>query len=237
MDSVKVSPALAAAASSITLVSGGFDEAPRADGLSLSRLTDFGAIVVSKDRPGFDAAAMDGVRQVVRDARGGQLGPLKYLVFDFAHMDEVDGEAEDGFDGLIIEVANLILAAPIVTVAFARGRVGGADLEFALACSMMIGEEGAHFSFAADPIVAIGTYGFLAQKIGFVRAERLMEDGDSLSAQQMHDLLLVKSIAPTGAGLSGVEAFLGKVVRRHNASYGIYRAQRIASPLRLGAVA
>jgi enoyl-CoA hydratase/carnithine racemase len=205
----------------------------RRDGLDVRRLDGLDAVVVTKSVAGFDAPAIEGVRQILRDARGGQLAPLKFLVFDFAHETLQDGQAVDGFDALIIEIANLILAAPIVAVANVRAGVGGADLEFALACSMLIGEEGAQFSFAADPIAAIGTYGFLAQKIGFVRAERLMEGGEVLDAAQMQEQLLLKAIAPQGAGLEGVEAFVGKAMRRHNASYGIYRAQRIASPLRL----
>lgn len=242
MERVKVSSPHSEAQPSISLVTSALASVDRigqarADGLTMTRLDALDTLVVGKDRPGFDAAALEGVRQIVRDARAGLLGRLKFLVFDLAHADDEDGEAVDGFDGLIIEVANLILAAPVVTVAFARGRIGGADLEFALACSMMIGESSARFSFAADPIVAIGTYGFLAQKIGFVRAERLMEGGEELDAQQMHDLLLLKALVESGAGLSGVEAFLGKALRRHNASYGIYRAQRITSPLRLSAVA
>lgn len=205
----------------------------RSDGLDVRRLDDLDTVVVTKSVAGFDAAAIEGVRQILRDARGGHLAPLKFLVFDFAHDTGEDGDAVDGFDAVIIEIANLILAAPIVAVANVRSGVGGADLEFALACSMLIGEEGAQFSFAADPIVAIGTYGFLAQKIGFVRAERLMEGGEILDAAQMQEQLLLKAIAPKGAGLEGVKAYLRKAMRRHNASYGIYRAQRIASPLRL----
>lgn len=220
----------------MSLVSSG-SHGHRADGLEVVRLDGLDTVVVTKTRAGFDAAAIDGVRQILRDARGGQLAPLKFLVFDFAHEGAEDGAAVDGFDAVIIEIANLILAAPIVAVASVRSGVGGSDLEFALACSMLIGEEGARFSFAADPIVAIGTYGFLAQKIGFVRAERLMEGGEVLDAAQMQEQLLLKAIAPHGAGLEGIRAFVGKAMRRHNASYGIYRAQRIASPLRFGAVA
>jgi enoyl-CoA hydratase/carnithine racemase len=202
----------------------------RVEGLTVRRLEALDTLVVTKSVAGFDDARIAALRDIVRDARLGRLGRLKFIVFDFAHEGESETPAGAGFDGLVAEVANLILEAPIVSVAYARATLGAVDLEFALGCSMLIGEADARFSFAADPIVAIGVYGFLAQKIGFVRAERLMEGAEVLDAQQMHDALLLKEVTPAGAGADGIEAYVTRALRRHNASYGIYRAQRIASP-------
>jgi len=117
-----------------------------------------------------------------------------------------------------------------VLVANARGDMSGADLEFALACSILIGEADARFSFAADPIASMATYGFLAQKLGFVRAERLMERGEVLDAQQMHDLLLLKDVAEPGSAMDGIREISDAHLKRHNSCYGIYRAHRMASP-------
>ena len=153
---------------------------------------------------------------------------------DFAHDGHAGPANSDEFDALITEAANLILSAPIVLIANARGPMAGADIEFALACSMLVGEAGAEFSFAEDPIVSVETYGFLAQKLGFVRAERLMESGEVLTAHQMHELLLLKDVIDESDGLRG---FLTKTARRHNSCYGIYRASRMASPVRRGRVA
>jgi hypothetical protein len=50
----------------------------------------------------------------------------------------------------------------------------------------------------------------------------------------MHELLLLKDVIDDGEGLRG---FLAKTGRRHNACYGIYRAHRMASPVRRGRVA
>ncbi len=132
---------------------------------------------------------------------------------------------------MVGEVANLILRAPVVSVAYVREFISGADLDLALACSMLVCEEGARFSFAADPVVSVTTYALLAQKIGFVRAERLMEREEVLDAAQMRELFLLKETTEAGSGLEGLEKFLHRSVRRHNSAYGIYRAQRIATPL------
>ena len=201
-------------------------------GLVEMRLDDLETLLISKTTPGFTRDSVQRVRELVRDAAAGRLGRLKFVVFDFNHPGESNVGADGAFAALISEAANLILRAPVVLVANARAAMAGDDLEFALACSMLIGEANASFSFAADPIVSMETYGFLAQKIGFVRAERLMEAGERLDAQQMHDLLLLKDIAPQGAGLESVRTFLARTSRRHNSCYGIYRAHRLASTAR-----
>lgn len=200
------------------------------DGLVQVRLDDHETLLITKTKAGFDEATVEALRQVVRDAAAGRLGALKFLAFEFAHDGDVEGPRADGLPALVNDVANLILRAPVVSVACARASIAGADLEFALACSMLIGEDGATFSFAGDPATSLSVYGFLAQKLGFVRAERLMENGEILDAQQMHGLLLLKDVAPKGAGRPAIETFLRKTGRRHNSCYGIYRAQRIASP-------
>jgi enoyl-CoA hydratase/carnithine racemase len=205
--------------------------------LQFRPLESLDAVVVTKTEAGFDAAAIEGLRGMLLQARLGRLGRLKFIVFDFAHQSGEAAEAAEAFDALVLEVGDIILESPIVTVAYARAPLAGADLEFALGCSMMVAEEDARFAFDADPIIAIGLYGFLAQKIGFVRAERLMEGGEVLSARQMHELLLLKEVIPAGAGGPGIETFLTRASRRHNASWGIYRAQRIASEARRARVA
>jgi enoyl-CoA hydratase/carnithine racemase len=165
----------------------------------------------------------------VRNAAAGRYGQLKFLVVDFAHKGEAGPVGGEHVAALVSEAANLILKAPIVLVANARGPMAGVDLEFALACSMLIGEADVRFSFAADPIVSMGTYVFLAQKLGFVRAERLMERAESVDAQEMHDLLLLKDVADPGAGAEGVTRFLKRTARRYNSCCGIYRAQRMTA--------
>ncbi len=213
---------------------GGFlharDGRARNEGLIEHRIPALQTLVITKLVAGFDDDCVDSLRRIVDDVAAGRLGPLKFLVLDFAHHMERDSEGGTDFNRLVNEVAQLILRAPIVSVACVRANMAGADLELALACNMMIAETGRRFSFAADPALSLATYGFLSQKIGFVRAERLMEIGESMDAGQMRDLLLVKATLERGAGFGEVEQFLARALRRHNAAYAIYRAQRIASP-------
>ena len=188
------------------------------------------SLVVTKLTPGFDDECVEGLTRIVQDVAAGRRGQVKFLVFDFAHHMERDSEGGHGFGELVAAVANLVLGAPVVSVAAVRANLSGADLELALGCNMVVAEAGRRFSFAADPAVSLATYGFLSQKIGFVRAERLMEQGASLDSEEMSQLLLVKSVMGPGLGFGGIEQFLSRSLRRHNSAYGIYRAQRIAHP-------
>ncbi len=187
------------------------------------------ALVIRKDFAGLSAEWVAQTRQMIKTVAAGGFGAIKFLVFDLAAAGGKEAARSEDAHLLLGEIANLILHAPVVTIAHARKTVGGADLELALACNMLICDEQAGFSFAADPVEAVATYVLLAQKIGFVRAERLMEREDVLNAAQMRELLLLKDT--TAPGLGGLEDFLVRAHRRHNSAAAMYRAQRIATPL------
>jgi enoyl-CoA hydratase/carnithine racemase len=213
---------------------GGFLHALKAhaphEGLIEHTIPDLQALVITKLVAGLDDDCVESLGRIVEEIAAGRRGPLKFLVIDFAHHMERDSEAGADFGRLVNAVANLILRAPVISVACMRAHMAGADLELALACNTMIAESGRRFSFAADPAQSLGIYAFLAQKIGFVRAERMIESSVEMSAEQMMDILLVKAMLKPGSGFAGVEQFLARAVRRHNAAYAIHRAQRIARP-------
>jgi enoyl-CoA hydratase/carnithine racemase len=194
------------------------------------RFDDLDTYLVSKLEPGFDRDSIDGLSRLLESISSGGFPELKYLVYDFAHRGDCDGLAADGFDDLASANARLILDAPVISIAWARTYLKGVDLDFALSCSMIVADRGARFCFEADLTSAVGIYGALAQKIGFVKAERLMENGEVLTAEQMQELGLVKHIVEGDQGLTGAESYLRQHGRRYNASYSMFRAQRITAP-------
>lgn len=198
--------------------------------LKIHRLDGLDTLLVSKLAPGFDQGSVDGLGRLLNQISEGRLPGLKYLVFDFAHQGEQVTEAAEGFDELASANARLILDAPVISIAWARSYLAGADLDFALSCSMIVADRSARFSFDADLTTAVGVYGALAQKIGFVKAERLMEGCEVLTAEQMLELGLVKHIVEKGEGIGGAENYVRQCGRRYNASYSMFRAQRISAP-------
>ncbi len=198
--------------------------------LELRRFDELDTLVVSKLRPGFDRDCVDNLSLLLRGIASGKPSQLKYLVFDFVHRGGDQSHAADGFDDLISATNELILSAPVITIAWARSFMSGADLDFALACSGMVAEHEARFSFETDIASSIGLYSSLARKIGWVKTERLMDHGSVLDADEMEALLLTKKVANEKAGLACIEQYVGQCRRRYNASYNICRAQRITMP-------
>ena len=201
--------------------------------LKIDRYGDADLIVASRPRGNLTAAVVNQLTCLVRDVRQGRERDCKFLVFD---LDEGTGAAEEpgapaGLDDMLGEVSDLIVEVPVVTVAWARGRVAGPDLELAFACSVIAGEPRTRFHFDLDLVSSLRTYSALAHKVGFVRAERMMESGAELDVGQMNDLMLLTAV-PLSQGASGIRDFARARSRRHNAACGIYRAQRLTMALR-----
>lgn len=188
------------------------------------------ALVLSKAGPGFDAAGVAAVMKLLGRVRAGAYPTLKYFVFDFAPVDDAPGRAPEGFTDMVAATAELIVATPVITLAWARGRCSGLDFDLAMHCSAIVAESGASFSFDGDPFELFGLYAALGRRLGFVKAERLIESERVLSAGEAHELMLVRDIAPPEPALSGISSYLSQFERRYNASHAIFRAQRMAQP-------
>ena len=160
-------------------------------------------------------------------------------MFDFAHRGDDQSHPVDGFDDLVSATSELILSAPVITIAWARSFMSGADLDFALVCSGMVAEREARFSFETDLASSIGLYSSLARKIGWVKTEQLMDHGSVLDADEMMALLLTKESRrqkhgsdwhraicwPMQSPLQRVVQHLSRAAHRHAASNSCGHAQ------------
>ncbi len=200
---------------------------PRAIYETSRKLVDLDSVVVSKTNSGFRREDIERFSDALEEALDEH---PRFLVFDFAHRNGFS-ETRNGFDGLpelIHACANLIATSSVVAVAWVRGPMAGADLEFALACSMMAAEAPA--TFTLSPYGA--AYAFLARKIGVARAEQIMLERDVLDAATMRDLLLIRHVESTpDENDLALNGFLGRSLRRHNALAHMYRAQRLVMPV------
>ena len=197
--------------------------------LALRVVPSLDAVVVTKSCAGFDEATVADLSRLLAIVGQRGLARVRYLVYDFAHGATAAMSAPaEGFEEAMSLSSRLIRDVPVITVAWARSHMAGADLDWALYCSMLVAEQGARFSFDGDPSALFALYAALARRIGLVRTERLIENGDVLDAAAMRDLRLVKDVVePDGEG-DGVEAYLAQQDRRYNAAWAIYRAQSIA---------
>jgi enoyl-CoA hydratase/carnithine racemase len=202
----------------------------KGDALAVRWIEPLETLIVTKRIAGFDAECIENLARLYRAIARGELTGAKYLVLDFAHQGSAGDNVGEGFAELVAANAELVFHAPVITIAWARSGMRCSDLEFALHCPIIVAEEGAQFSFDGDPGLFFGLYAALARKIGFVKAERLFERGESLSASGMRDLYLVKEVVEPQAGMVGVERFVAKSAKRHNAAHAIFRAQSMAMP-------
>jgi enoyl-CoA hydratase/carnithine racemase len=188
------------------------------------------ALVVSKTRPGFDAANVDFISGLLRSVSANSFPNLKFLVFDFIHGGAEAARAVDGFGDMAAANAGLIVDTPVITIAWVRSFINGLDFDFAMSCSAVVAESGARFSLSGEPFELFGLYAAVGRRIGFVRTERLIERDASLSASEAYDLMIVKDVVEPRPGLDGIDAYLAQAGRRYNASHAIFRAQRMAQP-------
>ena len=188
--------------------------------------------LVSKLDRGFDRDSMDGLTLLLRErfdrsTAGAQISRVRLR----SSRATASRRRADGFDELASANARLILDAPVISIAWARTYLNGADLDFALSCSMIVADRDARFCFEADLASAVGIYGALAQKLGFVKAERLMENGEVLTAEQMQELGLGQAYRRKRRRSRRTRrAMCASAAARHNASYSMFRAQRITAP-------
>jgi hypothetical protein len=194
--------------------------------LELNRLEGGDVLVVSKLHPGFDDECVDDLTRLLSAISSGRTARPKYLVFDFAHRREGEASGSAGFQNLVAANSELILEAPVITVAWVRSFMAGADLEFACHCAMLVVERGTLFSFDGDPDRLFELYASLARKIGLVKTQGLMETGAVLGAEDMRNLMLAKDVVEQRRGLAAMGDYMRRCGRRYNAACSIFRAQR-----------
>ena len=186
-------------------------------------------LVLSKPRRGFSRSELARFAETVDAAIDGLFPKARYLVLDFHTAAPDSGFVSPEFNRLAANIESLVSRSPLIAAACVRGRIGGADLELAMACNMLVADAAAEFHFAAEE-GSLGLYGSLATKLGYVYAERIMEQGAVLTAEQMKDKLLVREVLELSQSLDPLWRFLDRTSRRHNASWAIFRAQRMAAP-------
>lgn len=186
-------------------------------------------LVLSKSNRGFSRHELTRFAETVDAAVAGRFPKARYLVLDFNTASPDLGSVSPEFNRLAANIETLVSRTPLIAAACVRGRIGGSDLELALACNMLVADTAAEFHFAGDQ-GSLGLYGSLATKLGYVYAERIIEQGATLTADQMKDKLLVRETLELANGLDPLWRFFERTSRRHNSSWAIFRAQRMAAP-------
>ncbi|MGY6645851.1 MAG: crotonase/enoyl-CoA hydratase family protein [Salinarimonas sp.] len=123
---------------------------------------------------------------------------------------------------------------PVVTIGLAEGSALGGGFEALLSCDVIIAEKGARFGFPEvlfNLFPGMGAFSFLCRKLGAAEAERLINSGETFSAEELHERGIIHILAEPGEGEAAVEAYTARNQRRHNAHCAMYAASRRADAI------
>lgn len=125
---------------------------------------------------------------------------------------------------------------PMITIGLVQGQALGGGFEALLAFDFIIAEKGSTFGlpevkFSLFP--GMGAHSILTRKLGAAAADRMIQSGESYSAEHMFEIGIVTHLAEPGEGENAVRDFISKSNRRHAGLVHARRASRIAAPIPL----
>lgn len=128
------------------------------------------------------------------------------------------------------------LDLPVLTVGMVQGNALGGGFEALLSFDFIIAERGASFGlpevmFGLFP--GMGAHPLLSRKIGSAMADRMIQSGETYSAEHMHELGIVHELAEPGEGVEAVRGFMEKSSRRHSGLVAARKASRISAPVEM----
>lgn len=120
------------------------------------------------------------------------------------------------------------------TIALVQGDALGGGMELALACQVIVAEEGAELGlpevlFGLFP--GMGAYSFLSRRMSPQAAERLILEGRILPAEELQRMGVVDIVAPKGEGERVVRELVQQEQRAPHAHLAFNRVRRVANPV------
>lgn len=126
------------------------------------------------------------------------------------------------------------LGGDVRTIALVQGDALGGGMELALACQVIVAEEGTELGlpevlFGLFP--GMGAYSFLSRRVPAHQAERLILEGRILPAEELHRIGIVDVLAPRGEGERVVRELIHQEQRAPHAHVALNRVRRLANPV------
>lgn len=126
------------------------------------------------------------------------------------------------------------LGGDVRTIALVQGDALGGGMELALACQVIVAEEGTSMGlpevlFGLFP--GMGAYSFLSRRMSPQAAERLILEGRILPAHELHRLGVVDVVAPRGEGQRVVQSLIQQERRSPWAHLAFNRVRQLVNPV------
>jgi DSF synthase len=99
----------------------------------------------------------------------------------------------------------------VQSIALVQGDALGGGFEIALACNLIVAEEGTTLGFPEalfGLFPGMGAYSFLRRRVSAHKAQRMILDAHLYTASELHALGIVDVVVPRGTGIEAVEGLI-----------------------------
>ncbi len=199
------------------------------------------------------AKVLDAVAGTSAEGTGGSRLPVRYLVLAsritgifnlggdlslFLRLIEAgDAEGLRRYAYACIDVQyrrSSNLGLPIHTIALVQGDALGGGFEAALANDVIIAERGTKFGLPEilfNLFPGMGAHSFLSRRLGAGLAERMMLSGRVYTAEELHEMGLIDTIAEPGEGVAAVHDYIERHERAMLGREAIFGLRRVTNPV------
>jgi DSF synthase len=122
------------------------------------------------------------------------------------------------------------------TIALVQGDALGGGFEAALSCHTIVAEEGVGMGLPEvlfDLFPGMGAFSFLSRRIGPVRAEQMMLDGNVYDSRELLRMGVIDMVVPRGQGVAAVEDLIRTRQRTPRARRAMRQVQDLVAPVTL----
>ena len=122
------------------------------------------------------------------------------------------------------------------SIAVVQGDALGGGFEAALCCHTIIAEEGVGMGFPEvlfDLFPGMGAYSYLSRRVPPAQAERMMLDGRTYSAQELHRMGIVDLLVPRGQGVAAARELVRRRARTGNSLRALNTVRELVRPVHL----
>ncbi len=122
------------------------------------------------------------------------------------------------------------------TIALVQGDALGGGFEAALSCHTIVAEDGVGMGLPEvlfDLFPGMGAFSFLSQRIGPVRAEKMMLDGNVYDVRELLRMGVVDMVVPRGHGVAAVQELIHVRQRTSRARRAMREVRELVTPVTL----
>ncbi|WP_133478750.1 crotonase/enoyl-CoA hydratase family protein [Cognatilysobacter segetis] len=123
------------------------------------------------------------------------------------------------------------LGGDVRSIALVQGDALGGGMELALACQVIVAEEGTEMGLPEvlfGLVPGMGAYSFLSRRVSPQKAERLILEGRILPVEELHRMGIVDIVVPRGEGERAVRELIQQEQRAPHAHLALNRVRRLA---------